>query len=59
LHGGEVDVGGDHRVAFAFGALGLAVPGIVLRGAEAVSKSHPTFLSDLAALACDPSAGRP
>jgi 3-phosphoshikimate 1-carboxyvinyltransferase len=47
LGGGEVAVAGDHRIAFAFGVLGLVVPGVVLRGAEAVSKSHPAFLEDL------------
>jgi 3-phosphoshikimate 1-carboxyvinyltransferase len=46
--GGVVAVAGDHRLAFAFGVLGLVVPGVVLRGAEAVRKSHPRFLRDLA-----------
>jgi 3-phosphoshikimate 1-carboxyvinyltransferase len=48
LAGGRVSVRGDHRIALAFGALGLAVPGVVLEGAEAVSKSWPGFLEDLA-----------
>ena len=51
LHAGRVSVGADHRAAFAFGILGLKVPGIVLRGAaRAVGKSHPGFLAALAAL---------
>lgn len=51
-HGGVVDVAGDHRAAFGFGLLGLAVPGVVLRGAAAaVAKSQPRFLADLAAIA--------
>lgn len=49
LRGGVVDVAGDHRIALAFGVLGLAVPGVVLRGAEAVDKSYPGFLEQLAA----------
>ncbi|MDJ0974789.1 MAG: 3-phosphoshikimate 1-carboxyvinyltransferase [Planctomycetota bacterium] len=51
LEGGRVDVAGDHRIAFAFGALGLAVPGVRLSGAQAVGKSHPGFLDDLARIA--------
>jgi 3-phosphoshikimate 1-carboxyvinyltransferase len=47
LRGAVVDVAGDHRLAFAFGVLGLSCPGVVLRGAEAASKSHPGFLGDL------------
>ena len=47
LRGGVVDVRGDHRLAFAFGVLGLVVPGVVLRGAESIEKSHPEFLHDL------------
>jgi 3-phosphoshikimate 1-carboxyvinyltransferase len=48
LAGAPVRVAGDHRAAFAFGVLGLAVSGIVLLGAGAVTKSHPGFLDDLA-----------
>ena len=48
LAGGTVKVGGDHRIALAFGVLGLAVPGVVLSGAEAVSKSYPGFFDELA-----------
>jgi 3-phosphoshikimate 1-carboxyvinyltransferase len=53
LHGGVVDVRGDHRIALAFGALGLRVEGVVLGGAEAVEKSYPGFLEVLAAVARD------
>ena len=49
--GGLVSVAGDHRAAFGFGVLGLAVPGVTLRGAEVAAKSQPRFLADLAALA--------
>ena len=40
-----------HRTAFAFGVLGLVVPGVRLRGADAVAKSAPGFLARLAAVA--------
>jgi 3-phosphoshikimate 1-carboxyvinyltransferase len=55
LRGGVVDARGDHRLAFAFGVLGLAVPGLVLLGAEAVGKSHPGFWADLSRAAGEPS----
>jgi 5-enolpyruvylshikimate-3-phosphate synthase len=42
-----VDAAGDHRLVLAFGILGLAIEGVVLRGAQAVSKSYPTFLAEL------------
>lgn len=45
--GGRVLVAGDHRIALAFGALGLVVPGIALSGGEAVSKSWPGGLDRL------------
>lgn len=47
LHGAALDVRDDHRLAFAFGVLGLRVPGVVLRGAESTSKSDPGFLEAL------------
>lgn len=49
LAGACVDAAGDHRLALAFGVLGLVVPGTVVRGAEAASKSQPGFLEALAA----------
>lgn len=48
LHGGGIDVAGDHRLALAFGVLGLVVPGVLLHSAEAVAKSQPGFLEELA-----------
>jgi len=50
LSGGRVRVQGDHRIAFAFGILGLRLPGVVLAGAQAVRKSQPAFLETLEAL---------
>ncbi|MDE3112911.1 MAG: 3-phosphoshikimate 1-carboxyvinyltransferase [Chloroflexota bacterium] len=43
LHGGRVDAAGDHRIAMAFSILGLQVPGVVVEGSEAVSKTFPGF----------------
>jgi 3-phosphoshikimate 1-carboxyvinyltransferase len=48
LRGAEVSSAGDHRIVFAMGVLGLVVPGVTVRGAEAVEKSHPRFAEDLA-----------
>ena len=47
LRGARIDTAGDHRLALAFGALGLVVDGIVLSDAAVASKSYPGFLSDL------------
>lgn len=44
-----LDAHGDHRLAFAGALLGLAVPGVLVRGAESVSKSWPGFWADMAA----------
>jgi len=40
----------DHRMAMAFGVLGLARPGISIRNPACVSKSYPTFWKDFARL---------
>jgi 3-phosphoshikimate 1-carboxyvinyltransferase len=47
LRGGTVRASGDHRVAIAFGVLGLAVEGVAIEGAEAASKSWPGFFEAL------------
>ena len=47
LRAGTVDAAGDHRLVLAFGALGLAVPGLELVGAQAAGKSYPGFLDAL------------
>ncbi len=53
LRRGDVDVVGDHRLALAFGVLGLGVPGVSLTGAAGrdggvAGKSYPGFLAALA-----------
>ena len=52
-HGGVIDPHGDHRIAMAFGILGLAAEGeTTILDAECVSKSFPGFwgaLEDLGA----------
>lgn len=40
----------DHRMAMAFGVLGLARPGISITNPACVSKSYPTFWRDFAKL---------
>ncbi len=40
----------DHRMAMAFGVLGLARPGISISNPACVSKSYPTFWKDFARL---------
>ena len=56
IHGGapdgaEIDAHDDHRIAMAFGVLGLAAKGMTtIKDAECVSKSYPDFWEDLKAL---------
>ncbi len=42
-----IDTYGDHRMAMAFAPVSLFVPGLVIRGAECVSKSYPEFWHDM------------
>lgn len=42
-----IDPHGDHRIAMAFAAVSVFVPGIVIRDAEVASKSYPGFWDDL------------
>ena len=54
LEGGEVDCGGDARVAMALGLAGLiSRQPISIPGAEAVSSVCPSFWSDLRTLGAD------
>lgn len=48
LRGGEVDAGGDHRIAMAAAVAGLAATGeTTVSGWEAVATSYPGFEEDL------------
>jgi 3-phosphoshikimate 1-carboxyvinyltransferase len=49
-HGAELDAHHDHRLAMAFGVLGLVVDGIEVRDPEVVTKSWPSFWDELAAI---------
>ncbi|MCR4368744.1 MAG: 3-phosphoshikimate 1-carboxyvinyltransferase [archaeon] len=46
-HGAEIETFSDHRIAMAFSAMGLAVPGIFIKNPEVVSKSFPGFFDEL------------
>ncbi|MDF1800589.1 MAG: hypothetical protein P1V81_15535 [Planctomycetota bacterium] len=54
LSGATLDPRGDHRMAFAFALLGLLVPGVTLTDPSVVSKSWPSFWTDLSALGASP-----
>lgn len=41
------DSHGDHRIAMALAAVSCFVPDIIIKGAEAVSKSYPDFWADM------------
>lgn len=43
----EIDPCGDHRIAMAFAAAAIFVPGIIILDSEVVSKSYPAFFDDL------------
>ena len=48
LHGGEVDSGGDHRIAMAFAVAALRAEGeTMIRGAESARISFPEFFTML------------
>jgi 3-phosphoshikimate 1-carboxyvinyltransferase len=38
---------GDHRIAMAFGVLGVALGGVTIDGAECVAKTYPDFWKEL------------
>jgi 3-phosphoshikimate 1-carboxyvinyltransferase len=40
-----IDAHRDHRIAMSFSIIGLKVPGVVIDGAECVSKTCPEFFS--------------
>ncbi len=43
LHGGQVRTHDDHRLAMAFGVIGLRVPGVEIEDPDVVSKSWPGY----------------
>ena len=48
LHGGEIDGANDHRIVMSAAILAAATDGaVVIRGAQAVNKSYPTFFEDI------------
>jgi 3-phosphoshikimate 1-carboxyvinyltransferase len=51
LHGGTVDSHDDHRIAMALSIAALNASGpILIRNAECVNKSYPTYFDDIRAL---------
>ncbi len=51
LRGGSVDAANDHRIVMAAAiASSLCTEPVVIRGAEAVNKSYPTFFEDFQSL---------
>ena len=44
-----VDTYNDHRMAMAFAAMSVFVPGVIIRDVEVVNKSYPRFWHDLQA----------
>ncbi|MBR6633140.1 MAG: 3-phosphoshikimate 1-carboxyvinyltransferase [Clostridia bacterium] len=47
LHGGEVDGAGDHRIVMATALASTLCDGeVIINGAEAVTKSYPSFFED-------------
>ncbi|MDE5855035.1 MAG: 3-phosphoshikimate 1-carboxyvinyltransferase [Ruminococcus sp.] len=47
LHGGIIDSFGDHRIVMAAAVAGLCCNGeVIIKGAEAVTKSYPDFFND-------------
>lgn len=50
LHGALVDTHEDHRLAMAFSIIGCCVPGVEINEPNVVSKSWPTYWSDIEAM---------
>jgi 3-phosphoshikimate 1-carboxyvinyltransferase len=54
LHGGTVDSHGDHRIAMALSIAALNASGpVLIRNAECVNKSYPTYFDDIRTLGVD------
>lgn len=47
LHGAHVQTYDDHRIAMSLALVGLRVPGVVIEGAECVSKTFPEYFATL------------
>lgn len=48
LHGGDVDGANDHRIVMSAAILAAAADSaVIIRGAQAVNKSYPTFFNDI------------
>jgi 3-phosphoshikimate 1-carboxyvinyltransferase len=43
----EIDTYDDHRMAMSFALASTRTAGVVIRGAECVSKTYPEFFDDL------------
>lgn len=52
LHGALIEPAGDHRMAMAFGILGLRVDGITIQDRGVVAKSYPAFWDHVEAVRC-------
>ncbi|MBW2038409.1 MAG: 3-phosphoshikimate 1-carboxyvinyltransferase [Deltaproteobacteria bacterium] len=50
-HAGRIESRRDHRIAMAFGVMGLAIPGIEIEGQDCVGKSYPSFWEELERIA--------
>ncbi len=54
LHGGTVDSHGDHRIAMALSIAALNARGpVLIKNAECVNKSYPTYFHDIRTLGVD------
>lgn len=54
LHGAEIDPRKDHRIAMACAVAALGAEGeTIIRDAECISKSYPSFISDIRLLGAD------
>ena len=54
LHGGTVDSHGDHRIAMALSIAALDASGpVLIKNAECVNKSYPTYFHDIRTLGVD------
>jgi 3-phosphoshikimate 1-carboxyvinyltransferase len=50
LRPAQIDTYDDHRMAMSFALAATKSPGVVIKDAECVSKTYPSFFKDLAAV---------